>query len=739
MAIENKRVIDLATESTSLAGDEYVLLDSNNTGTTKYRLSRLSDQIEDVDEAVQTEATARANAVTAEATARTNADTTLQGNITAEASARQTADTALEGEITDLKDDLDHLREKTYNLLDCNSAKGWYPSTVGKDVTVSIPKNDTIRVTSNISQAYAGVRKNIDVTGINTLYTSFASNTGTGAYRARLYGVSGSSATSLGTITTARKTWDVSSYDTVAIELLASVATALEGYIDYEKILVTSDSTGIAYVPYYMYEPYAHEIESDFNDFKTQEVNPSWTIYSHYGVNDRCKNYPIFVQSGSIFHFDPGEIDFRCSYDLYSTYAFAKASYDSATYIDGDIFKSGTIRSTTQDIEISQDSWIMIIGYLGTSGELQTDTIPSGNIIRRSVFSEIEELKQSINTDTDTINSIIGNNIEAGYNLINAKMRSTRVDRDVTDKPSLLSLLHFTDLHGDTTNLKRIVEFRTAYPNFIDDAICTGDMITSHYNSSAMNFWNSVEGTENIMMTIGNHDVWKENATEFSPGNYITQAEAYDVYIAPYVSNWDVTYSQNHTYYYKDYSDAKIRLICLDMMLEGTDRTAQLTWLQCVLSDAITAGLSVVIAQHFATRPNTVFPCNFSALDGYASTTEGWSPESTYMDAVETFKTGGGDFICWLGGHTHCDYICYDPSYPTQLFITVTCARNSQSYSDQARISNTKSQDAFNIVAFDAYSKLIKLIRVGANSDSYQRGRNTLTINYATKAIVAHS
>lgn len=106
MAIENKRVIDLANESTSLAGDEYVLLDSNNTGTTKYRLSRLSDQIDDVDEAVQAETTARVNAITAEATARTNADTTLQGNITAEATARAAADTALEGEITDLKDDL---------------------------------------------------------------------------------------------------------------------------------------------------------------------------------------------------------------------------------------------------------------------------------------------------------------------------------------------------------------------------------------------------------------------------------------------------------------------------------------------------------------------------------------------------------------------------------------------------------------------------------------------------------
>lgn len=99
MAIENKRVIDLANESTSLAGDEYVLLDSNNTGTTKYRLSRLSDQIESVDEAVQNEATARTNAITAEATARATA-------ISAERTARQEADNALEQDVSDLKDDL---------------------------------------------------------------------------------------------------------------------------------------------------------------------------------------------------------------------------------------------------------------------------------------------------------------------------------------------------------------------------------------------------------------------------------------------------------------------------------------------------------------------------------------------------------------------------------------------------------------------------------------------------------
>ena len=104
MAIENKRVIDLATESTSLAGDEYVLLDSNNTGTTKYRLSRLSDEI---DEGVGA----------------------LGARIDLEATARQSADEALEQDVTDLKDDLSELNE---TIIKKNYIEGYYISKAGQ-------------------------------------------------------------------------------------------------------------------------------------------------------------------------------------------------------------------------------------------------------------------------------------------------------------------------------------------------------------------------------------------------------------------------------------------------------------------------------------------------------------------------------------------------------------------------------------------------------------------------------
>lgn len=67
------------------------------------------DSANTVKAAIDTEATARANAITAEATARTNADNALDGRIDAEVTARTNADNALDGRI----DALEAKTEKT--------------------------------------------------------------------------------------------------------------------------------------------------------------------------------------------------------------------------------------------------------------------------------------------------------------------------------------------------------------------------------------------------------------------------------------------------------------------------------------------------------------------------------------------------------------------------------------------------------------------------------------------------
>jgi hypothetical protein len=99
----------------------------------------------------------------------------------------------------------------------------------------------------------------------------------------------------------------------------------------------------------------------------------------------------------------------------------------------------------------------------------------------------------------------------------------------------------------------------------------------------------------------------------------------------------------------------------------------------------------------------------------------------------------GGEFACYLGGHSHCDYVGYNSSYPDQLFIGVTTALTTGYDNDQRRENNEKSKDAANVVLIDTVTKAIKLVRVGADMDTYLRGRNLFCIRYTDKAILAQA
>lgn len=156
-------------------------------------------------------------------------------------------------DVTDLKEDLDNVRERTDNLVDCNSASKWIAAS-GKDVTVTIPDEDTVRIKSNISQTYAAARYEINTHGVNTLYTAIGAYSGDGNARARLYGSTSGTITNLGTINVSGNVFDVSAYDICIVELCATVATASDGYIDYSRVIVASSDIAVEYQPYYVYK-----------------------------------------------------------------------------------------------------------------------------------------------------------------------------------------------------------------------------------------------------------------------------------------------------------------------------------------------------------------------------------------------------------------------------------------------------------------------------------------------------
>lgn len=330
-------------------------------------------------------------------------------------------------------------------------------------------------------------------------------------------------------------------------------------------------------------------------------------------------------------------------------------------------------------------------------------------------------------TDIKYNDSVIANNLG-----IQDKINQANHYRKNNTKP--LCLAHISDLHLDKIRLQRFTNFINNIKN-IDDAICTGDM-TNNY-SDGMTYWDSVSGTERILTCIGNHDGLVNNNVDWYSGQ-CTMLEAYNKFINPYISNWNVTHDVGKTYYYKDYNSEKIRLIVLDSMRSGTDATNQNTWLESVLSSAKSKGYSVVCATHCVPQTSKVnyIDCSFNSINlKYEDEYDNCVTNTIYQQTVQNFIDDDGKFITWICGHTHVDFVYTTSEFPNQLWIVVACGRLSNNL-DIDRTDGTKNQDAFNILTFDTNTELVKVIRVGADRDRSMRHLGTMSIDYNTHSVI---
>lgn len=330
-------------------------------------------------------------------------------------------------------------------------------------------------------------------------------------------------------------------------------------------------------------------------------------------------------------------------------------------------------------------------------------------------------------TDIKYNDSVIANNLG-----IQDKINQANHYRRNNTKP--LCLAHISDLHLDKIRLQRFTNFINNIKN-IDDAICTGDM-TNNY-SDGMTYWDSVSGTERILTCIGNHDGLANHNVDWYSGQ-CTMLEAYNKFINPYISNWNVTHDVGKTYYYKDYNSEKIRLIVLDSMRSGTDATNQNTWLESVLSSAKSKGYSVVCATHCVPQTSKVnyIDCSFNSINlKYEDKYDTCVTNTIYQQTVQNFIDDDGKFITWICGHTHVDFVYTTSEFPNQLWIVVACGLLSNNL-DIDRTDGTKNQDAFNILTFDTNTELVKVIRVGADRDRSMRHLGTMSIDYNTHSVI---
>ncbi len=328
------------------------------------------------------------------------------------------------------------------------------------------------------------------------------------------------------------------------------------------------------------------------------------------------------------------------------------------------------------------------------------------------------------------------------YNIssLSDAMQLPRVNLESELTVDAFTLLHFSDIHGDVKCLKNIQIVKDYMKDYIDDAICTGDFVSKNWYSDT-GFWNQeTDGT--ILTCIGNHDVLLGDSDNIQP----SEEDIYHRFIGPYVNYWGENVSQTYPnlYYYKDYPEKAFRLIVLNVMYYEQEKVdKQNKWLENVLKDAKEKSYSVVIAEHSYPDQAQRICCTFSSLTRFPESTMKFSFQKyvyDYQVIVQRFIDYGGDFICFLCGHRHADYIAYTKGYERQTFIGVAGALcyNNMGVSeydygtDARRISAEKSMDCFNIVSFDKNAHIIKLVRIGCDRDLYMRHRGILVLDYST-------
>lgn len=292
------------------------------------------------------------------------------------------------------------------------------------------------------------------------------------------------------------------------------------------------------------------------------------------------------------------------------------------------------------------------------------------------------------------------------------------------------TILQFSDIHQDSNSLESIVNDATLYAEDVDDIICTGD-IRGNDGGEIASWWNP-----KVMTCIGNHD-----SAVYSGGSYnwtgVSMAQRDSWYIAPFESNWSITHTSGTSYYYKDYTTQKIRLIVMDVMLYtgtiGTEANAQTAWLENLLGDAITNNLHVLIAIHAPHGGSSAFECSFSRYDqGTMPTLTDCDTPQSIIDVVGTAIGNGLKFVGYIVGHTHQDNVWI--AAEKQLMYCVTCAAVTQvaqwENSDQDR---SLALNAYNLITIDTTHSLVKIVRGGgADIDDHMRTRKAICFDYST-------
>ena len=327
---------------------------------------------------------------------------------------------------------------------------------------------------------------------------------------------------------------------------------------------------------------------------------------------------------------------------------------------------------------------------------------------------------------------------------------------------NLFSIAHLSDVHSDPERYRRFLQFVDDNAEYINTSVFTGDLVVAP-SLAEMQAMTAEEVFTKVplLKCVGNHEK-KFNTTT------MTNEQVY--------ANWHQVTNTGKVYYYVDYPTQNIRIIALnayDTEISEVDSTfsqTQIDWFIDTLKGAKTNNYAVIILRHNFDREKSVsndygFYQRFFWWDGHFETEMNCSG-TPIEDIIHAFMTGGsisqtytfengapsitantsfsgnGHFIAYLIGHNHADLVGFSPKYSDQLYLAVAQAvfratasptHSDVSFttaSDIARIADTKSQDLFNLYAFDTTKKQVKIMRIGASINDQLERREMTVIPY---------
>jgi len=471
-------------------------------------------------------------------------------------------------------------------------------------------------------------------------------------------------------------------------------------------------------------------------------------------------------------------------YDFDGSVTLCKAEYNKKAEINlldlsgmhkhdnaGRVYRTNMLALPTQGIKLKlhiPNGMYVNIGFRNTKGQAYGEWNIKNAIdgYECELSSEYESFQVEIISDQKTNNEVITEFIkkniiavETNASIENAMIMDLETNQYINwlryiglDSDNLPvrypTFVHVSDVHGDYTRLDNAYNFAESID--ADALINTGDNVVSSGKDGAK-YVQEIDKKYNVraLNVLGNHDYYS-----------LPEENVYNENLSYFADRWNYICDSKPYYYYDDEKN-KIRFITLNQF-EGLNISfsqTEIDWFVNTLKNTPT-NYGVIILEHMpGTRHMT------GAIDSFTSPTcnvnDWWEvvgQDTLIFDVVDAFidkkslaklYTGtyqsvdvsadfsnvsdGTEFICYVCGHTHYDYIGYVNGKNRQLLlcVTTTSAKISKRFCDgMPRSDYGMSQNSFNVYCIDRKNKQIRIGRVGCNKSNDLSDRKYVFANY---------